>query len=117
MGCHTWTYKDKKSFENQVFRTTEHPFLFRVFDYQEDVLTSYEQAEKFVLETLKNSTNNKPKISTDRENTFLTYTAEMRGKILLASENGDDELEDPTLTLKRLKDFYEKYPDGVIVFG
>ena len=47
----------------------------------------------------------------------MTYTGEMKGKILLASENDEDEFVNPSLTLKRLKDFYEKYPNGVIEFG
>lgn len=35
---------------------------------------------------------------------------------VLASENDEDEFNDPTLTLKRLKSFFEKYPKGVIEF-
>ena len=88
--------------------------FLRVFDYQEEVLTSYEEAEKFVIDTFKNSTNESPKKNDDD----LTYTGQMEGKILFASEKDDEEnLTDYTLTLKRLKSFFEKYPDGCIDFG
>jgi hypothetical protein len=117
MGCETWTFKNKAAFKKRIHDTAPHEFMFRVFDYQEDVLTSYEQAEKFVLDTLKNSTNKEPLVESDEENVVLTYTAQMKGKILLASENDEDELENPTLTLERLKSFFEKYPNGWIEFG
>lgn len=117
MGCHTWTYKNKTALKKQQFDTAPHEFMFRVFDYQEEILTSYEEAEKFVLKTLEKSTNNLPKIEPDAPNVILTYTGQMRGKILLASENDEDEFDDPTLTLKRLKSFFEKYPKGCIEFG
>ena len=117
MGCHTWTYKNKTALKKKQYDTAPHEFMFRVFDYQEDILTSYAEAEKFVLSTLDKSTNNQPKIETNEPNVILTYTGQMRGKILLASENEKDEFNDPTLTLKRLKSFFEKYPNGVISFG
>lgn len=117
MGCHTWTYKNRAAMENDQYGTTEHPFLFRVFDYQEDELTSYEEAEAFVLKTLVNSTNSEPKLEPDDPNTMLTYTGQMSGKILLASEDDEDEFVDPTLTLQRVKAFFEKYPEGCINFG
>ncbi len=114
MGCHTWTYKTRKDMEDCNIGTAPHEFMFRVFDYQEDVLTSYEQAEKFVLDTLQQSTNYLPKIEGGEG---LTYAEQMKGKILLASENGQKQFKDPTLTLKRLKKFFEKYPEGCIDFG
>jgi hypothetical protein len=116
MGCHTWTYKNKTARKKRQFNTAPHEFMFRVFDYQEDVLTSYEDAEKFIIETLGKSTNNKPEISSDKDVT-LTYTGRMSGKILLASENGDDEFINPAVTLKRIKSFFDKYPKGCIDFG
>ena len=92
--------------------------MFRVYDYQEDVLTSYEQAEEFILKTLKNSTNNKPKIKSKFKNVVLTHTAQMKGKITLASiDTPADEFIDPALTLHRVKEFFQKYPQGIITFG
>ena len=48
MGCHTWTYKNKTALKKQQFDTAPHEFMFRVFDYQEEILTSYEEAEKYI---------------------------------------------------------------------
>lgn len=117
MGCHTWTYKNKTALKKKQFDTAPHEFMFRVFDYQKEILTSYKEAENFVLQTLKKSTNNQPIIKSNEPNVILTYTGQMKGKILLASENHENEFNDPTLTLKRLKSFFEKYPKGCIDFG
>lgn len=118
MGVHLWSYKTKRDWKRKKFDTAEHNFLFRVFDYNAPVLTSYEQAEKYILETLEKSTNDEAPLVSNNPNMFLTFTAEMTGNILLASDKEDDyEYKDPTLTLQRVKDFFERYPDGVIEFG
>lgn len=121
MGCHTWTYVNKQAYKKHQFDTAPHGFMFRVFNYPPDALTSFEEARDFVLNALKKNLDVGTQISPKEKSlppVMLTYTGQMRGKILLASEDGRDEnLTDPTLTIERVKSFFEKYPEGVIDFG
>ena len=117
--CDRYDHNDKYTLYHNGYFYEEvgNDFLFRVFDYQEDILTSYEQAEKFILDMFKKSTNDKPTLKPTEENVCYTFSAEMSGKILFASEDNNNSLTDPTITLKRTKDFFEKYPNGLIKFG
>ena len=118
MWCNTILYKNKEDFKNDAELIDNSIwFLFRVFDYQSEVIDSFEKAEKFILEIYNSGNNLKPRIKSTKYS--LTYSAQMSWKILFANKQDSDCYENLTNykeTIKRLKEFYKKYPEWIISF-
>lgn len=95
MGCYTLVYANKE--DEELGNEVDFPFMLRVFDYQKDILTSYNMAVEFILKT---------------------YIK--KEKILFASESEyeeGDNFADYSITLDRLEAFFDKHPNGIIRFG
>lgn len=105
----------------------DYSFIFRVYDYNAPILTCYEQAEEFLLEQIAQE---KKLINVLRRRIrafgnhlyvaymkyvkktgiSFTHTHQMWGRITLY-ENSEYR------TLAKLREFYNKYPEGIIYFG
>ena len=97
-----------KFYKGQLYQRIEYtPFLFRVFSYQTNILTTYQEAEKFILETLE----------TLECSMRASCPFKKQNVILLASEDGDENSLDPRLSLERTREFFKIHPNGMIRFG
>ena len=78
-----------------MFAEADYHDVFRVWDYPDDELFSYEQTIEFVDNRLANDKNT----------------------IYFANNLNDNTQNDKEYALKRLRQFWEEYPNGMICFG
>ena len=87
-----------------MFAEADYHDVFRVRNYPKDELFSYEQTIEFINNRLA-----------DDENSL--YFDDDKGTVYFADNLNNNIRNDKKYALKRLKEFWEEYPNGMICFG